>query len=247
MDEKFQCEYAISKRWAEAMFWRRVPLVSVFTSALFSLVLFGLAWYVKTVWLKIVCLVCGLGLVVWNVISIGKHASREFQGNGHVAVTIENDEVRLVLTLENQPEKCVTQSLSQFGAFRRRGKWLLLKRKDQSGDLYVCGSSSELRKLAALLKKRLDGTFRMDGHARKRDGARAAGRWIRDRRLDLFPGSNRCPDGVGETRRVHYPYPMDTNGRGTNIFGLDRRKSSLPCGADRKRRRNDVNRAIPLS
>ncbi len=154
MDEKFQCEYAISKRWAEAMFWRRVPLVSVFTSALFSLVLFGLAWYVKNVWLKIVCLVCGLGLVVWNVISIGKHASREFQGNGHVAVTIENDEVRLVLTLENQPEKCVTQSLSQFGAFRRRGKWLLLKRKDQSGDLYVCGSSSELRKLAALLKKR---------------------------------------------------------------------------------------------
>ena len=154
MNEKFQCEYAIDKRWAEAMFWRRVPVQTVLASALFPLVLFGLAWYVKAAWLKILCLLCGLGLVIWNVVAIGKQAAKEIQGSGHVEVTIENDEVRSVLTLENQPEKRVTQPLSRFGAFRQNGKWLLLEGTDQPGDLYVCGSSSELHKLEALFRKR---------------------------------------------------------------------------------------------
>ncbi|WP_290140007.1 hypothetical protein [uncultured Dubosiella sp.] len=154
MNEKFQCEYEISRRWAEAMFWRRVPVQTVFASALFPLVLFGLAWYVKATWLKILCLLCGLGLVIWNVVAIGRQAAKEIQGSGHVEVTIENDEVRSVLTLENQPEKRVTQPLSRFGAFRQNGKWLLLEGTDQPGDLYVCGSASELHKLAALLRKR---------------------------------------------------------------------------------------------
>jgi len=154
MNEKFQCEYEISRRWAEAMFWRRVPIQAVFASALFPLVLFGLAWDVKAAWLKILCLLCGLGLVIWNVVAIDRQAAKEIQGNGHVEVTIENDEVCSVLTLENQPEKRVTQPLSRFDAFRQSGKWLLLEGTDQPSDLYVCGSTSELHKLAALLRKR---------------------------------------------------------------------------------------------
>lgn len=162
MDREFHSIYSINKRWTEKMFWKDVTASQLFSSAMFPIVLFLLAWFLQAKGIKLICILGGLGLILWALIHIKKNVKLNFDSfsksfgsfSGYqIETAIEKEEVKYTLKHDGQCLRTASVPLSRFPQFTRHQEFVAIKEDHTNNALYFYGTSSELQKLATFLEQ----------------------------------------------------------------------------------------------
>lgn len=163
MNNKFYFVYTVNKRWIENMFWMNVTSSQLFLSAIFPVSLFVLAWLLQAKWIKLICILAGLGLILFFLVQVKKYAKASFDSFSgsferfaeyQVETTIENDEVKYTLKHKGKYLRTASVSLAKCTQFSRYKGLVAVKEVNTSNVLYFYGTPSKLQRLTIYLEER---------------------------------------------------------------------------------------------
>lgn len=161
MNNTFHSVYTVNKRWIEKIFWMNVKPSQLFSSAMFPVVLFSLAWLLQAIWAKLICILAGLGLIVFFLAQVKKYAKSGFDSFSEpfggfseyqIETTIENDKIKYTLKHEGECLRTTSVSLAKCTQFTRYKEIIAAKETNTDNIVYFCGPSSRLQELAVFLE-----------------------------------------------------------------------------------------------